>query len=260
MYGSQIIDELMNGISHTAKAPKKRSAESHGQQLYYNMIHSPYFSYLWRDHLLVPSDKNMGVALVHNSWMEHHTKKLLDKDTDYESYPDDPDTYQRECWNRRQDFLTKEFSRNPPLYRYLQVDKDQCTMAKFYPIPKVHKTPIAARPICGAPDTYTTKASKLLNDVLLKLEDMLIRHLRATNHGHLYKVVKHTIQALQLADTRTKENAENGYNTFWQVYDFESMYPNMNPVFVENMIESITCRDTQGSSPLVLQCQCDSKR
>jgi hypothetical protein len=86
---------------------------------------------------------------------------------------------------------------------------------KFYILPKVHKEPIASRPIAGAHSFITTPLSKVLNFLLLQ-------HLNIFNTFDISTVCKNSLQVISFLD-KFKSNAQVQILTF----DIESLYPNL---------------------------------
>lgn len=238
--GAQLVTPLAEGIRATASIPERSMRDHPAQKLYSRMVNHPMYKYIWKQHLLLPTDKNMGDAIIHKDWMAKHTAKLLDDQDTYQVHPDNLQVVNMHVIEPWKKFVLDLAQDNPLLASYIDplwVDETLPKMAHFYPLPKIHKTPIAARPIVGAPDCLTTKMSKLLTDILQKLDKALLSKLRENGDLHLYKVVTQTQQAISNLETIRRLNIP--HRTYWHVFDFESMYTNLTPVFVQNMIEAL---------------------
>jgi hypothetical protein len=243
-FGKEIIQDAVDWLSqcvHTSPATKYNSP---GQRQYRDMKFNIHYKSIFNDHQLTLTDKKMGSAICHKDWLSQAADKLLSDTTAYKRYPDNAGVVVNRIvipWNEMMD---KNFKQNEVLYEHISGDLEYKIphIANFYALPKPLKfdvSPLAARPITGAFNSLTTRASKVLNDILRKLQMMLTRELTKYGLKHLYKVVEHSIESIShMNDYSRRINHENAdVDIHWETYDFVSMYTNMSYVFIENMVE-----------------------
>lgn len=164
---------------------------------------------------VIATDKNLGLALVTNqNYNEMCLKHLLDRNT-----------YQRLCiverfiisdaTNNSLTTLTTEakrlWSHIKSIDRALAVDTTTSVLPHFHCIAKIHKTPIAGRPIAGAFSWITTPISKLLSYILRQ-------HLSPLTH-----ILRDSRQLVEL-----HEGMVLGTGDIFVTLDVTALYPSMN--------------------------------
>ena len=130
---------------------------------------------LRRDIVVRGSDKNLGTAVMSRSWYHDEVMRQLSDETIYRALPAGTDadfirdrtakTLGRLLEGRAKPLaeLTrglKGFCLSPP------GDKTEWVMARFYILPKLHKSPVAGRPIVASTAWVTTPISFVLSVVL----------------------------------------------------------------------------------------------
>ena len=119
------------------------------------------------------TDKNLGPALVSTEWVEQEAFKHLNDTKSYVKVTKDDWTLGREKVIETREKLVNSFSQGflPPNFlkflRSLDDSPRSADPAKFYIIPKIHKSPIAGRPI-AASHSYITRPISIFVDELLK--------------------------------------------------------------------------------------------
>jgi hypothetical protein len=120
------------------------------------MLHHPQWTSLHRDHDIMKSDKNMGTTIVAHSWSILHCKRYLEDATFYVSYKTFDSQVELDTFNKTiNSRIYNRLVNLQPQYRLMAPDPD-AYFPNFYVVPKVHKSPIRARPITGAFNSGTT--------------------------------------------------------------------------------------------------------
>ena len=101
------------------------------------------------------TDKNLRPALVFTDWVEKETLKHLNDTKSYAQVTKDDWTFRRQKVIETRDKLVNSYSRflQPNSLKFLcSLDDSPSSIdpAKFYIIPKIHKSPIAGRPIVAS--------------------------------------------------------------------------------------------------------------
>jgi hypothetical protein len=187
------------------------------------MLQSSTWKQLHQDHLILKTDKNMGTAVVNHNWMTTNCHKFLDDHNMYTTYA----TFKDE--NVMQAFYDKLHQRISN--RLSNIHEDLCLVSpsmdsyflSFYTLLKVHKNPVGARPITGAFDSLTSRASKAASNGL----------------GEIYKILSIQAQALGFTSTlticiKTEDTIKRANATIqactdpqglsFTIFDFNGMY------------------------------------
>ena len=117
---------------------------------------------------VLATDKNLGPALVSTDWVEKETLKHLNDTKSYARVTKDDWTFRCQKVIETRDKLVNSYSRFLPpnslkFLRSLDDSPRSFDPAKFYIIPKIHKSPIAGRPI-AASHPYITRPISILVD------------------------------------------------------------------------------------------------
>ncbi|CAH3172873.1 unnamed protein product, partial [Porites lobata] len=164
---------------------------------------------------VLATDKNLGPALVSTEWVKQETLKHLNDTKTYSKVTADDWTYRRLKVIETRDKLVNSFSHFLPLnsHKFLRsIDNVSSSFnpAKFYIIPKIHKSPIVGRPI-AASHSYITRPISIFVDELVKPSIIMPTVLR--DSGEL-------IQCL--------EKVELPANCLLVTADVSSLYPNID--------------------------------
>ena len=121
---------------------------------------------------VLATDKNLGPALVSTEWVEQETLKHLNDTKSYEKVMKDDWTLRRQKVIETREKLVNSYSSflppNPLKFLHSLDDSPRSVdPAKFYIIPKIHKSPIAGRPI-AASHSYITRPISIFVDELVK--------------------------------------------------------------------------------------------
>ena len=121
---------------------------------------------------VLATDKNLGPALVSTEWVEQETLKHLNDTKSYEKVMKDDWTLRRQKVIETREKLVNSYSSFLPpnslkFLRSLDDSPRSVDPAKFYIIPKIHKSPIAGRPI-AASHSYITRPISIFVDELVK--------------------------------------------------------------------------------------------
>ena len=121
---------------------------------------------------VLATDKNLGPALVSTEWVENETLKHLDDTKSYSKVTTDDWTLRRQKVIETREKLLNSYSRflPPNSLKFLRsLDKNTRSFysANFYIIRKIHKSPIAGRPITAS-HSYITRPINIFVDELVK--------------------------------------------------------------------------------------------
>ena len=116
--------------------------------------------------------KNLGRALVSADWVEKETLKYLNDTKSYAKVTQNDWTFRRQKVIETREKLANNYSRFLPpnslkFLRSLDDSPKSFDPAKFYIIPKIHKSPIAGRPITTS-HSYITRPISIFVDELVK--------------------------------------------------------------------------------------------
>jgi hypothetical protein len=131
---------------------------------------------------VIATDKNLGLALVTTSFYDEMCRQHL-KDVKTYQYVGTVHRFQVSLQTKNSladlNYMAcKIWSGIKSLDRFLDVDTTTPKIPHFHCIAKIHKTPVAGRPIAGAHSWITTPISKLLSYALRQLMDPLTHLLR----------------------------------------------------------------------------------
>ncbi|XP_074608094.1 uncharacterized protein LOC141860796 [Acropora palmata] len=121
---------------------------------------------------VLATDKNLGPALISTEWVEKETLKHLNDTKSYSKVTLDDWTFRRHKVIETREKLVQSYSHFLPpnshkFLRSLDDNSQSLNPAKFYIIPKIHKSPIAGRPI-AASHSFITRPISIFVDELVK--------------------------------------------------------------------------------------------
>lgn len=186
------------------------------------------------------TDKNLGPALVSTDWVEKETLKHLNDTKSYAKVTKDDWTFRRQKVIETRDKLVNSYSRFLPpnslkFLRSLDDSPRSIDPAKFYIIPKIHKSPIAGRPI-AASHSYITRPISIFVDELVKPNITMPTVLR--DSGEL-------IQCL--------EKVELPANCLLVTADVSSLYPNIDTKKAIIALDLLLREGKVAQTPLLVQ-------
>ena len=189
---------------------------------------------------VLATDKNLGPALVSTEWVEKETLKHLNDIQSYAQVTKDDWTFRRLKVIETRDKLVNSYSRFLPpnslkFLRSLDDSPRSIDPAKFYIIPKIHKSPIAGRPI-AASHSYITRPISIFVDELVKPNITMPTVLR--DSGEL-------IQCL--------EKVELPANCFLVTADVSSLYPNIDTKKAIIALDLLLREGKVAQTPLLVQ-------
>jgi hypothetical protein len=182
-----------------------------------------------QDFKIIPTDKNLGLALISN---EDYMDMVVSHLNDTTTYQHQPGNDINQLRNNILPTLSKLNNRAILLFgseilsldRYLSNFQDNTTQVpKFHCLAKIHKTPIKGRPIAGAVNWLTTGISALLS---YKLRDIV---------KNLHSVVQDTRQLI-----RNLEGISLSDSDLLVSVDVEALYPSMDQDITINAVRSLT--------------------
>ena len=189
---------------------------------------------------VLATDKNLGPALVSTEWVKQETLKHLNDTKTYSKVTADDWTYRRLKVIETRDKLVNSFSHFLPLnsHKFLRsIDNVSSSFnpAKFYIIPKIHKSPIVGRPI-AASHSYITRPISIFVDELVKPSIIMPTVLR--DSGEL-------IQCL--------EKVELPANCLLVTADVSSLYPNIDTKKAIIALDLLLRESKVAQTPLLVQ-------
>ena len=189
---------------------------------------------------VLATDKNLGPALVSTEWVKQETLKHLNDTKTYSKVTADDWTYRRLKVIETRDKLVNSFSHLLPLnsHKFLRsIDNVSSSFnpAKFYIIPKIHKSPIVGRPI-AASHSYITRPISIFVDELVKPSIIMPTVLR--DSGEL-------IQCL--------EKVELPANCLLVTADVSSLYPNIDTKKAIIALDLLLRESKVAQTPLLVQ-------
>ena len=113
---------------------------------------------------VLPTDKNLGPALVTELWYKKEVSRLLSDEKFYERVSVVPFDAMKSNLITVLDRYGKSIG--DKLKSFVLQFTDNCTLAHFKILPKVHKTPLVGRPIVASTNYLTTPASRLVDYIL----------------------------------------------------------------------------------------------
>lgn len=189
---------------------------------------------------VLATDKNLGPALVSTEWVKQETLKHLNDSYTYSKVTEDDWTYRRLKVIETRDKLLNSFSHflPPNSHKFLRsIDNVSSSFnpAKFYIIPKIHKSPIPGRPI-AASHSYITRPICIFVDELVKPSIVMPTVLR--DSGEL-------IQCL--------EKVELPANCLLVTADVSSLYPNIDTKKAIIALDLLLRAGKVAQTPLLVQ-------
>lgn len=148
--------------------------------------------------LVTETDKNMGTAVIK---VKHYHQLTMDLLNDPETFTGIPTPAKEFGQSILQKELTLFQQQHPFAKKWYMPEKDQMDkLAEFRILPKVHKSPVKGRPITMSHDCITTRASKVLTRVLVRIAEKITRQ-RVTwmvnNSQEARKKILHAVAQLK---------------------------------------------------------------
>ena len=162
---------------------------------------------------ILPTDKNLGPALVSTDWVQAETLRHLHDELSYHKVTQQ-DWYANRLnvINSREKLMTI-YSRfiSSSVARFLCSFDHFVSPAKFYVIPKIHKNPMVGRPI-AASHSFTTRPISTFVDKLIKPK------------VHMPTVLRDSGELIQLLENTVLPDGD----CFLVTADVASLYPNVD--------------------------------
>jgi hypothetical protein len=213
-------------FTQNARIPNKRIEDHPDQKRYREMVRNPHLKPILDQCCLLNTDKNLGVAVVNRIWMREQCEKLLGDRNNYEVFEDSGYVYLKHIIKPFEELIKGAFPDDKQQKYLLGVTG----IPWFYSVPKVHKKPMSSRPIVGAHTASTTRASGLLTDYLQSVRRKALRKLDEDQTERFLPIIN------SAGAKRRMELAYSRGAFAFVSYDFETMYPNMDPDWTRNMI------------------------
>jgi len=140
-----------------------------------------------KDYVVLPTDKNLGTAVVTRQWFIEKSLSLLD-DRNYECIPHEKflKIVQRNMNLVEEAAVVADELGNTQLAQFLRCkipddgDAKSYVAPKFYGIPKIHKTPIKMRPILPCHSAITNPCAKYVSKCLKPIINSIPSIIRGT--------------------------------------------------------------------------------
>ena len=162
---------------------------------------------------ILPTDKNLGPALVSTDWVQAETLRHLHDELSYHKVTQQ-DWYANRLnvINSREKLMTI-YSRfiSSSVARFLRSFDHFVSPAKFYVIPKIHKNPMVGRPI-AASHSFITRPISTFVDELIKPK------------VHMPTVLRDSGELIQLLENTVLPDGD----CFLVTADVASLYPNVD--------------------------------
>ena len=189
---------------------------------------------------VLATDKNLGPALVSTDWIENETFKHLNDTKSYSKVTTDDWTLRRQKVIETRDKLVNSYSRFLPpnslkFLRSLDDSPRSIYPAKFYIIPKIHKSPIAGRPI-AASHSYITRPISIFVDELVKPNITMPTVLR--DSGELIQCLEKVVLPA---------------NCFLVTADVSALYPNIDTKKAIIALDLLLREGKVAQTPLLVQ-------
>ncbi|KAL9959946.1 hypothetical protein ACROYT_G033325 [Oculina patagonica] len=187
---------------------------------------------------VLPTDKNLGPALLSTDWVQAETLRLLNDEQSYRQVTQ-PDWYANRlnviCSRNK---LMSIYSRfiSSDVARFLCSFDHFASPAKFYVIPKIHKDPMVGRPI-AASHSYITRPISIFIDELTKPNICMPTVLR--DSGELIQILENTVLPKS--------------NCFLVTADVVSLYPNVDTKKALVALDLLLREAKVAETPLLLQ-------
>jgi len=189
---------------------------------------------------VLATDKNLGPALVSTEWVEKETLRHLNDIKSYTKVTADEWSFRRHKVIEVREKLVNTYSHFLPpnslkFLRSLDNNSRSLDPAKFYIIPKIHKSPVVGRPI-AASHSYITRPISIFVDELVKPSIAMPTVLR--DSGEL-------IQCL--------EKVELPANCLLVTADVSSLYPNIDTKKAIIALDLLLREAKVAQTPLLVQ-------
>lgn len=162
-----------------------------------------------KDIIIKPSDKNLGIAIMSKTWYNSQLELHIGNKTNFQLI-NNKETKLLELKMLLSNHC-KIHNITGPLLKFIQEHNDNGTPAKFYIIPKIHKTPIQSRPIAADHSSQFCNLSKVLSSIFNNL---------TINHK---SIITGTKQLASILNTTWINE-----NITLVTADIENLYPTMN--------------------------------
>jgi hypothetical protein len=208
------------------------------QRTFRRMLRSPAWKQLHQDHLVLKTDKNMGTVIVSHNWMTTNCCKFLDDRNMYATYA----TYNDN--NTIQAFYDKLRQRISNWLSNIHEDLCLVTPSKdfyfpsFYTLSKVHKNPVGARPITGAFDLLTSKASKATSNGLREIYKILSIQAQTQGFTSTLTICIKTEDAIKRVNAVIQACTDPQGLSF-TTFDFDGMYNHLDATMTINAIKNL---------------------
>ena len=186
------------------------------------------------------TDKNLGPAVVFADWMKTETLKHLNDPTSYERVTQEEWSHRRCKVIENRERLMNTYKRflppnNVKFLRSFDNTPSSTKPAKFYVIPKIHKTPMVSRPI-AASHSYITRPISIYVDEIVKPNISMPTVLRDS---------KELIQNL--------ESIKITPDCLLVTADVKSLYPNINIKKAIIALDLLLRENRVPETPLLIQ-------
>jgi hypothetical protein len=239
-HGKRILHSVADYISAAGVVPFNTVFYSENQRRVREALKSPELKTLLKDHLLIGSDKNMGTAVVSLRWEVDQCAVTLGDRKNYslvQSTNPDLDQFEEHLKTQATAWLNVHLP--PSLMKHIKLDGTE-KLPGFYMVSKVHKTPVAGRPICATHTSVTSLASVLATKVLTEIHKHIKFTVRYTDLEPFYLVCLSTDEAI--ARTREAHRVNTSETSYFHSRDFVLMYPNLNPAWCIDAILNLATR------------------
>lgn len=180
------------------------------------------------DIVILPADKNLGPVLMDATWYIEQTVNLLHKDQNFQNYPHDFATFKTEIQKRLNPIWSPNWKpgQNVPAFShikaYLAHNMSKASrFASFYAIPKLHKKPVAFRPIVPNNGTILEAPAKIADHFLQPIVRAMKTHI--DNSYEYIKDLKHTLETSPIIPNKAKSN----YSMWMYTADVCNLYPSI---------------------------------
>ena len=162
---------------------------------------------------VLPTDKNLGPALLSTDWVKTETNRHLQDELSYSRVTLEEWYVCRDNVIKQREQLMSTYRQFivPSVARFLRSYDHFVTPAKFYVIPKIHKTPMVGRPI-AASHSFITRPLSIFVDELVKPKIQMPTVLR--DSSELILLLENTVLPSS--------------NCFLVTADVVSLYPNVD--------------------------------
>ena len=187
---------------------------------------------------VLPTDKNLRPALISTDWVKTETLRHLSDELSYSKVTLEDWYVYRDNIIKRREQLMSTYCQSivPNVARFLRSYDHFITPAKFYVIPKIHKTPMVGRPI-AASHSYITRPISIFVDELIKPK------LRMPT------VLRDSSELIQLLENTVLPHS----NCFLVTADVVSLYPNVDTKKALVALDLLLREALAPETPLLIQ-------